>query len=754
MSAATKLLSGQPFDRLTIFSRVPIVDVQRWSPANRILPEKTARILSINRVREHTKVSKKFAKISNELVTAKLPTSELNVLFAILLLHPWEYPTRRELRASARVGYKQLTVALDSLVRRNILFLDYLETADGEREIWHIASPWYWKIDGFRNASYESGATDPGKWIPRKLSTAPVDGRIDEYSESFASEYVTVPRDMKNLELSANARRIWVYLASLRLTWHPTTKQIAKAVKLSKPTVLRSLWLLEECRMVVFNDRRSPEFNTPLERTYHTVHPKFWSFENCSDLPGPKASVFHDPETINNFAHAKKRKQAPQGQIWKRHRVKSGNATGSNPVTPEGQIWKHHAVKSGNTQGQIQEQVAQPGLQSEGGFQGISGSYENIKKENMKKENERIENAFAPRSSVGKCVYQPNGKFSTDITHLVADNVDCAFLDRFGNKPKYPSRLNGWIAEFTLRNAAGLGCLDMAFDETEAFCTFIRDTFGGRRFFVQKGSFKQMEAAWEQHKAAAATAAAESTELQSSDTAAESQNPALECEKTAHPSCSTETAFQPPVLEILPSLPVVAEPVNQAAISSFEPLPEARVLTEEKKPKDLLPFDPERQQWLVARVYAKSSKWQRLALNKLWAEKPGQILSILRDFSRTGDGRNGPLVDSARAELDALGILRKADIPALPWLDSGEIAPVVTPAAAPKENPGDGTLPLNRDRLKNALRRLLNKKEPNPRLRFEIDAKFMAITDDAVFHAELCNKFGREAVEGVLDGNH
>jgi hypothetical protein len=763
VSAATKLLSGQPFEML--FSQVSNTDLQRWSPKSRILPKANNRVLSILRVREHTRLRKNWAPIINEIITAKLPAREMNVLLTMLMLCPDEHLNRKQLRARARVSFKDMKAALESLVRRHILFFDLLEISGGRsKEIWHIASPSFWKIEGFRNQSYKPGATDPSTWVPRRLATPPEDGRIDEYAKSFSGSYFKVPRYVSKIELCCSARRVWMYLASLRQTWHPTAEHIGKALDLSKPTVLSSLRLLEECSMVVFKDYRHTKFSPRLERSYHIVDPALWAFDNCSDLPAPPASILHNPENINYIRRSKKTGSATEGQVWKRQRVKNGNDTGLKLVTTEGKNRKPQTVKNGSTQGKVWNCTGSslvagtfPGSQTVCGFQEVPDSEnihnENIPNNNIPDLNQKAELMMVPRLSKARRIYKPNGGYSTDITHLVNDYVQEAFRDRKGNV--YVYRLVVWISDFTERKAAAFGCVEKAFDETDAFCKFIDQRFSGYRISVRQESFNALEAAWEKEKLSVTSERSHDEVAIASTKESESQNPALECEKTARHSYSTETASQPPVLEILPSVPVEAEPVSQAAILGFESLPEARVPTEEKKPEDHLPTDPDRQQWLVARVYAKARKSQRETLDALWKKAPGRMLPMLRYFSKK-EYCNQSLVDSAQAELDALGILRKADIPALPWLDSGELAPVVVaPAPSPKEPAaGDGTLPLNRDLLKRALRRLLAKHEPNFHLRFEIDARFMAIADDSLFHAEMCNKFGREAVEGVINGNH
>lgn len=763
MSAAIDLKEGHWPRRFLWFRALPAVNHSSCvTSADRVVSRIGVRDLPIHRIREHLQVANNWAPVLNALLSsAALSEDEITVLISIILLRPKQYPNNAKLRQITGIRYRSLLKALDSLVARRILFFDvwhYGKLPEEKKNIWHISSPCFWKIEGWPSSSFNSsGKTDPESWIPRRLYTAP-DVRIDEYTdEAVASEeYVKAPRSLGDVELklSNSAKRIWLYLASLPSISHPTSEQLARAVRVTKPTALRGLRMLSQAGMIVRHDYRHSRMCPSPESTYHIVHPSYWDSPASSWYDEPEVSIAHTPELISYIALGKNGKYT--GSNRETHTVKTGNALGKNGKRT-GTNREIHSVKTGNALGKIGKYTEANreiggGREplSEGGFPNFSVPCE--KDPGEKDPSEKLSHDEEEDLLNGLPIYKEPGRPSYLVTKLVKNFVEYPFQDKKTGHV-FPVPLNDWIADFMMRSKRDLGTLKAGYEETVQFCKFVREHFGHYTYHPRDQVFEMMEKAWAKHKAAAAEAAAKSTELQSSDTAAESQNPALECEKKAHHSYSIETAFQPPVLEILPSLPVEAEPEHQAAISSVEPLPEAGVPTEQKKPEDQLPTDPDRQQWLVARVYAKARKSQREALDTLWKKAPGRMLPMLRFFSAL-EYSNLALVDSARAELDALGILRKADIPALPWLDSGELAPVVTPAAAPKEVAGDGTLPLNRDRLKRALRRLLEKKEPNIRLRFEIDARFMAITDDAVFHAELCNKFGREAVEGVLDGNH
>ncbi len=581
---------------------------------------------------------------------------------------------------------------------------------------------------------------------------APEEGRMDGYSSAATSaEYGKAPRILINLDLSANARRVWLYLASLRQTWHPTAAEIARAVQLSKPTVLRALQTLQEVGMIVAKDYRHPKFMARLERSYHTVHPAFWRFENCASLPSPGSSILQNPDSITYSPAGKIWKQGastatsrvPEGKKWKRQTVKNGNTTGSNPETqsvkngsPDGQIWKHRGSNS-ETEGFSKPQSGQ-------GFRDDSEACDNIPCENIPRENPPGEEESPSPLVGGRWIYNSRGNPSRHITSLVADHVEYAFQDQHGKV--YPHRLNLWIADFAERAAANLGSVEKAFDETEAFCEFVCRHFSGQRFRVRQGSFRQMELAWQKHKSETpADGNREAEQLIASGF--ENQNPAPECETVAQSSCFTETAFQSPEPEILPSVPTGSEEEHHASVFGIRPQTIGKPIPSEQDRVDLLPVDPERQQWLLARVHAKARKSQRSELNALWARKPGCILPMLRFFAKM-DPANEVLVDAARVELDAICILRKSDIPPLPWLE----ADATVPAATPKRPDGDGTLPLYRDRLKRALRKL--NQEPNLQRRFEIDDRFLAIRDDGELYANMCNKFGTENVNGVLNGNH
>ncbi|HYX35820.1 MAG TPA: hypothetical protein VE954_22200 [Oligoflexus sp.] len=676
--------------------------------------------------------------VLNELVTARLSRCELSVLLTILFLRPKQHPSQRELRVLCGITYNDLCEALDALVRRHILFYDVWHHGEhDEKRIWHIASPFFWKIEGWRNAHYDRRSVDPQSRSIVYLQTAPED-RIDEYgAAAIASmQYVKAPRILGTIDLTNHAKRIWLYLSALRDTWHPTAKQIARAVRISKPTALSCLSLLESSGMLVSKDYKHAKYKAPLERTYHTVHPAFWTFDNASLYPIPDFSIFQSRETIEYIAQGQKQKHT--GSKTETHRVKNRNT--------QGQKQKHTGSKIET--GVVREYLAGTA------FQAATGPCDNIPCEKIQSENlPGEEDSFRKK---GLRIFNDAGNPSHFITHLVADYIEYAFQSKTGKV--YAPRLNHWIADLTFEAARRLNSVELAFDETRAFCRFIRDKYANRQYSARESVFAMMEAEWKLQKPmseaeAPATNFSAGGTLCSDGTKGETQNPAGEREIiVTHSLTHAEMPLQSTHPVILPAAGSGSEAEHHAPVLGFEEQPVELPQTLERTAEETMPSDPDRQQWLVARVYAKARKSQRQDLDKLWAKKPKieALLPMIRFFSSLEPG-NLNLVESARLELDAMGILRRSDIPPLPWRGSGELQ-AAFPPASPKPPVPAANFPLARDRLKRALRQL--NREADLRRRFEIDDYFMALQDDGEFYVAMIERFGEAPVDEVLNGDH
>jgi hypothetical protein len=374
--------------------------------------------------------------------------------------------------------------ALDSLKSKGVLFNDLVaEGRHNEKEIWHIASPYFWRIQNFPRLNYQPGEIDPFEWCPRSLE-APVE-RIDEYSKAAKSNgnFLMVPRFMLNIDLPSSAKRIWNYIASLRETWHPTIEQIASQMNLGEKTVRRSLDALEKKRMILTTEYRHHKFGATAEKVYHITHPALWDFPEADSYDPPSFSILHDPNFVKTFTQPVKRKQTT-GQ------KKTNNWSKENKQPVER---KQTAGQKETTS--TNESLAQRGVDAQ------NSPCENVLGEKNHSENSLSDDV--PKKVIKKAsslsgvdlILKEDGSPSSLICRLVADYVECAF-ERNKKGQIYYARLNEWIAEFAGEAASKANSFEEGLSEARKFCEFIQTNFARAGYRVKKGAFEQLEAAW------------------------------------------------------------------------------------------------------------------------------------------------------------------------------------------------------------------------------------------------------------------
>ena len=235
--------------------------VPRWSLARFALPRRPIRILPIRRQREHAdslRAEGKYGSIPSSLVASELSDAEFSVLCVLLLSAPREHPTFKQLRARTRLRDEAQRKAIESLIARKTLVRDFVQLDRlNRKEIYHITHPGFWEISFFRRSAYaeaiEDASIQPSEWIPRTFNSKCCPARINDADNALkeVGDYVEVPRILSKLVLPHFSKRLWIYVASLRETWHPTASQIAATLSASKSTVLSHLKKLQDSHMLV-----------------------------------------------------------------------------------------------------------------------------------------------------------------------------------------------------------------------------------------------------------------------------------------------------------------------------------------------------------------------------------------------------------------------------------------------------------------------------------------------------------------------